>query len=289
MKLKEIEQIEMNVLLEAIFRRYGYDFRNYARSSLKRRLEHIQRRSKMDHMSDLLPRMLHDREFFDQFLQDMSITVTEMFRDPEFYRDVREHVVPVLKTWPFIKIWHAGCATGEEVYSMAILLKEEGYYDRAQIYATDFNRHSLTKAQEAIYPLDKMKEYSNNYNKAGGKGSFSDYYHARYGAAKIDESLKKNITFAHHNLVADGVFGEMHMILCRNVLIYFNKTFQSRALSLFHDSLCRGGFLCLGLKETIEFSDIRNQFEDIVKKARIYQKCNSFELAELTGARSDPS
>ncbi len=285
MKQREIERIEMDVLLEAIFRRYGYDFRNYARSSLKRRLEHMQNLSNMNHITDLLPRILHDEEFFDRFLLEMSITVTEMFRDPEFYRAVREHVVPVLKTWPFIKVWHAGCATGEEAYSMAILLKEEGLYDRTQIYATDFNRHSLAKAQEGIYPLDKIREYTASYNKAGGKASFADYYHARYGAAKIDESLKKHITFAHHNLVADGVFGEMHMILCRNVLIYFNQTFQGRVLSLFHDSLCRGGFLCLGLKETIEFSNVRRQFENIVKKARIYRKFNSFELAELSGAR----
>ena len=263
---KDIERIETEILLEGIFRRWGHDFRNYARDSLGRRLKLRLGLSKLDHLSELLPKLLHDEEFFNQLLKDLSVTVTEMFRDPHFYAALRERVVSTLRTYPFIKIWHAGCATGEEVYSMAILLEEEGLYDRAQIYATDCNNNSLEIARQGVYALNDMRTYTGNYNAAGGKASFSDYYHARYGSAKISGGLKRNITFAHHNLVTDGVFGEMNMIVCRNVLIYFDNTLQDRVLSLFCDSLCHRGFLCLGTKETIAFSSVSERFEMVTGK-----------------------
>jgi len=271
MRSEQIESIEIDVLLEGIFRRWGYDFRNYAHASLKRRLEHRLALSKLTHISDLLPKVLHDAKFFELLLGDLSITVTEMFRDPRVYAALREHVFPVLRTYPFLKIWHAGCATGEEVYSMAILLQEEGLYGRSQIYATDYNNHSLEVARRGVYPLEDIRAYTANYNAAGGEAAFSDYYHAKYGSAKMNESLKENITFAHHNLVADGAFGEMNLILCRNVMIYFDKTLQDRVLSLFRDSLCHRGYLCLGTKETIDYSCVRDCFETVSDGDRIFR------------------
>ena len=272
MTASELEELETDLLLTAIERRYGYDFRNYARSSLKRRIAHRLNCANLSRISDMLPRIIHEEMFFDEFLRDMSITVTEMFRDPHFYVAVREQVIPMIKTYPFAKIWHAGCATGEEVYSMAILLQEEGYYDRCQIYATDYNKRSLAIAEAGIYPAERIKLFTNNYHKAGGKGFFSDYYHACYESAKLNDSLRKNMTFAHHNLVSDGVFGEMNLIICRNVMIYFNKTLQSKVLQLFLDSLCHRGLLCLGTKETVDYSETADQFEVVSKTEKIYKK-----------------
>ena len=283
MHCKDIERIETDILLEGIFRRWGYDFRNYSRASLQRRLNLRMGLSKLNHLSEMLPKLLHDEEFFDQLLMDLSVTVTEMFRDPRFYAALRGQIASTLRTYPFIKIWHAGCATGEEVYSMAILLKEEGLYDRAHIYATDCNNHSLEIARQGVYALDSIQTYTGNYNAAGGGASFSDYYHAKYGSAKISDGLKKNITFAHHNLVTDGVFGEMNMIVCRNVLIYFDNALQDRVLTLFRDSLCHRGFLCLGTKETIDFSSARDCFETVDGKQRIFRA-----LARGTAARAVP-
>ena len=271
MQSKDIERIETEILLEGIFRRWGYDFRHYARASLQRRLKHRLGLSGLKHLSDMLPKLLHEEDFFNLLLKDLSVTVTEMFRDPRFYGALRKTVVPVLKTYPFIKVWHAGCATGEEVYSMAILFKEEGLYDRTQFYATDYNSQSLEIARQGMYPLDNIRAYTANYNAAGGKASFSDYYHAKYGSAKMNEALKENITFAYHNLVTDGVFGEMNLIVCRNVLIYFDSSLQDRALSLFCDSLCHRGYLCLGTKETIEFSAVSDRFETVAGKDRIFR------------------
>ena len=268
---KDIERIETEILLEGIFRRWGYDFRHYAHASLKRRLMHRLGLSGLNHLSEMLPKLLHEEEFFNLLLKDLSVTVTEMFRDPHFYVALRSQVVPVLRTYPFIKVWHAGCATGEEVYSMAILLKEEGLYDRTQFYATDYNNQSLEIARQGIVSLDDIQAYTANYNAAGGKASFSDYYHAKYGSAKMNGALRENITFAHHNLVTDGAFGEMNLIVCRNVLIYFDNTLQNRVLSLFCDSLCHRGYLCLGTKETIDFSAIRDRFETIAGKDRIFR------------------
>lgn len=272
---KELQELEVDLLLDAIFQRYGYDFRHYARASLKRRIAQYMQRAEVSHITDLIAPMLHDKAFFDGFLKVMSVTVTDMFRDPAFFAALRSEVIPILKTYPFIKIWHAGCATGEEVYSLAILLKEEGLYERTQIYATDYNNHSLALAKEGIYPLKRIKQYSDNYRRAGGQNSFADYYHARYGAAKMQETLKKNVTFANHNLVSDGVFGEMQLVICRNVLIYFDQQLQNRVLTLLRDSLSAHGFLCLGNKESLKFSAVENHFEEQVAEQKIYKRLHS--------------
>lgn len=271
MTTDHVEQLETEVLLETIFRRWGYDFRHYARSSLNRRLKHRLQMSKLEHLSDMIPRIIRDEEFFELLLKDLSVTVTEMFRDPSFYVSLRKEVIPILKTHPFIKIWHAGCATGEEVYSMAVLLKEEGLLHRTQIYATDYNNRSLEIAREGAYSLDHIQKFTANYSAAGGSACFSDYYTAKYNAAKLSETLKQNITFANHNLVTDQVFGEMHLIVCRNVLIYFDNTLQDQVLSLFNESLSYRGFLCLGTKETIDFTAVRDKFETVSRKSRIFR------------------
>jgi len=272
MDRNQMNQLETELLLEAVFQRYGYDFRHYASASLTRRISIQLRRQKIKHISELIPVLLHNKEAFDLFLQDMSITVTDMFRNPPFFKELRNLIVPKLKTWPYVKIWCAGCATGEEVYSLAILLKEENFYDRCQIYATDYNKRSLSIAKDGIYSLSKIKNYTANYNKSGAKASFSDYYHAKYDGGKINEELKKNIVFSHHNLVSDSAFGEMNLILCRNVLIYFNQTLQNRVLDLYEKSLCPGGFLCLGAKESLNFSSVEKKFEPVDKKKNIYRK-----------------
>jgi chemotaxis protein methyltransferase CheR len=220
----------------------------------------------------LIPKVIHDETFFSRLARHFSITVTEMFRDPFVYQAVREKVVPLLKTWPHFKVWHAGCATGEEVYSLAIVLKEEGVYDRATIYATDFNDESLSRARQGVYEIDKMREATANHQRSGGKASFSEYYHARYGAAALSESIKERVTFANHNLASDAVFGEMHLVFCRNVLIYFNRDLQNRVLRLFSDSLVHGGFLCLGTKEDPRFNDVADRYEVVDRKARIYRR-----------------
>lgn len=264
--------IEIQLLLEAIYLKYGFDFRSYARASVKRRILHRLALSGEKSISHMQDRVLRDTDFFNTLLLDLSINFSEMFRDPGFYKALREKVVPVLKTFPFIKVWNAGCSTGEEVYSTAILLKEVGLYNRSQIYATDFNDVVLEKAREGIFPLDRIKEYTTNYQKAGGEKSFSDYYVAKYDLAAINESLKKNVVFANHNLVTDGVFGEMNLILCRNVMIYFNRDLQNRVFQLLRDSLTRSGFLCLGSREDLRFSNFNGDFVDFVRKERIFKK-----------------
>jgi len=269
---KQTETIEADLLLEALYRKYGYDFRHYARSSLLRRLHNSREKAGAANLAELIPKVLHDEAFVNRMLLDMSVTVTEMFRDPEFFQELRSKVIPLLKTYPFVKIWHAGCATGEEVYSMAIMLKEEGFYNRVQIYATDINQESLQKAEAGIYSLDHMRTYAGNYIKSGGKAAFSDYYYAKYQMAKMNEDLKKNIVFSAHNLVTDHAFGDMHLILCRNVLIYFDRHLQDQVLRLFDGSLVHRGFLCLGSKESIEFSDTRESYEPISVKWRIFRK-----------------
>ncbi|MBE3074379.1 MAG: protein-glutamate O-methyltransferase CheR [Actinobacteria bacterium] len=268
----EIEHIEMDLLLEAVFRRYGHDFRSYARASIERRTRQFLSRTGCASVSEMIPKVLHDEELFSRLARHFSISVTEMFRDPFVYRAVRERVVPLLRTWPHVKIWHAGCASGEEVYSLAIVLKEEGVYDRVTIYATDFNDEALERAREGVYEVGGMKEATRNYQQAGGKLSFSEYYHARYDAAAMDGSLKERITFANHNLAVDEAFGEMHLVFCRNVLIYFDRELQNRALGLFTQSLVHGGFLCIGTKEDLQFADVSNRYEVVDRKARIYKK-----------------
>jgi chemotaxis protein methyltransferase CheR len=268
----EIQNIELQLLLQAIYLRYGYDFRSYAKASIKRRVQHRMLKDDFKSISAMQHQVLHNVAFFETLLLDLSINVTEMFRDPNFYLALRKKIVPSLKAFPFLKIWHAGCSTGEEVYSTAILLKEEGLYDRTQIYATDMNEVALKQARDGIFALKRLQQYTINYQKAGGRESFSDYYSAHYQHVVMDKSLKENILFSDHNLATDGVFGEMNLIMCRNVLIYFNRELQNRAFSLFLDSLCPNGFLCLGSKESIRLSDHADAFEDIVKEEKIYQK-----------------
>jgi chemotaxis protein methyltransferase CheR len=269
---RDTEQIEIDLLLEAIFRKYGYDFRNYARASIERRIRQFLAKSGCQTIPELIDQVLKNETFFGRLVRDFSITVTELFRDPFVYAAIREKVTPLLKTHPFIKIWHAGCATGEEAYSLAIVLKEEGLYERSTIFVTDFNDAALQKAKEGIYPIEKIKEATHNYTAGGGTQSFSEYYHAHYNAIALDRSLRKNMTFANYNLVTDGVFGEMHLILCRNVLIYFDRELQSRVFGLFKDSLVRGGFLCLGTKESPCFSTSADAFDAVDPHAKIYRK-----------------
>lgn len=268
----ENENIELNLLLEAIYLKYGYDFRNYSTAHIKRRVFRRMNVLGLNNITQLQYMVLRDKELFRVMLADFSINVTEMFRDPSFYKAFRREVIPVLKTYPFIKVWHAGCSTGEEVYSMAILLSEEGLYDRTQIYATDFNEIVLQKAKEGIYPVEAVKEYTANYQQSGGTGSFADYYIAKYDSVILDQSLKKRIIFSDHNLVTDNVFGEMHVVVCRNVLIYFNRELQNRAIKLFYDSLNNGCFICLGSKETLRFSCCFDKFQPFIEQEQIFQK-----------------
>ncbi len=272
MKKNEIENLELTLLLEAMYLRYGYDFRDYARASVERRAKQFYIRAGLTSISEMIPLLLHDEAFFQALIRDFSITVTEMFRDPGVYKVIKEKVFPILQTYPYIKIWHAGCATGEEVYSLAILLMESGLFKRATIFATDFNDEALEKAKQGIYHLENIKQCTLNYQKGGGSESFSQYYQAKYDSIVMDKTLRKNITFANHNLVTDQSFGEMHLILCRNVLIYFNKTLQNRALNLFNDSLVPGGFLCLGNKESLLFWDQEKGYKSVEDSSKIFQK-----------------
>ena len=268
----DLESLEIDLLLEAAYRRWGYDFRDYARATVRRRVNALMQSTNLTSISAMIPVLLREQELFLRLVGALSVTVTELFRDPNFYKSIRENVVPPLETYAFFKVWHAGCATGEEAYSMAILLEEAGLLDRAQIHATDMNQGSLKKAREAIYPLDAMNGGQANYLKSGGRGAFNDYYHARYNAAQLIPRLIDNLTFSAHNLACDAVFGEMNVIVCRNVLIYFNRQLKERVLSMFHDSLCHRGFLCLGTQETLEFSSFRDKFEVISSAQSIYRK-----------------
>lgn len=271
-QLLENEHLELELLLEGIFRRYGYDFRDYAKAHTKRRLEYRRTVSGLNNYAEMLHQAIHDEGFFASLLLDLSINVTEMFRDPWFYKEVRELVIPHLKTYPFIKVWHAGCSAGQEVYSMAILLEEEGLKERTQIYATDFNEQILKQAKRGIYPLDSVRQYTVNYLKSGGRQAFSDYYTADDSHVILQSFLRERVLFSSHNLAIDGVFGEMNVIFCRNVLIYFNKELQERVLRLFCESLCPGGFLCLGPKESMKFSSIMENFEEVAGREKIYRK-----------------
>ncbi|WP_027361332.1 CheR family methyltransferase [Halodesulfovibrio aestuarii] len=268
----ENERLEVRLLLEAIYLRYGYDFRKYASAHTKRRLEHRRALEGLPNLAAMQHLLIYDETFFNRVLLDLSINVTEMFRDPWFYKSVRELVVPYLKTYPFAKVWHAGCSAGQEVYSMGIVLQEEGMKERVQMYATDFNELILAKAKDGIYPMNLVREYTANYQQAGGKSSFSDYYTADYDNVVMKRFLKEQVLFSSHNLVTDGVFGEMNTIFCRNVLIYFNRDLQNRVLNLFYESLCPGGFLCLGSKENIKFSDVAHKFEVVAEREKIYRK-----------------
>jgi chemotaxis protein methyltransferase CheR len=269
---RDLEQLEIQLLLEAIYRHYGFDFREYAPASLKRRLERRMGAEHVTTVSALQDRVLHDPQVMERLLLDLSINVTAMFRDPTFYVAFREHVVPLLRTYPFTRIWVAGCSTGEEVYSLAILLHEEGLYERTRIYATDINQAVLEQARAGVFPLDKMKEYTRNYLRAGGKRAFSEYYTAKYGGALFARSLIDNVVFAQHNLVSDRAFNEFQAILCRNVMIYFDRSLQNKVLDLFHESLVMFGVLALGHKETLRFTDLEQSYDELDAEERIYRR-----------------
>lgn len=267
-----LERIEIELLLEGIHRHYGFDFRSYAYASVRRRLWKRIQAEGLRNVSELQARVLHDQEVMERLLLDLSVNVTSMFRDPHFYLAFRQEVLPLMRTYPFIRIWHAGCSTGEEVYSMAILLEEEGLYDRARLYATDINDVVLQRARTGIFPLDRMQEYTENYLKAGGKRSFSEYYTAKYGGALFSSSLMRNVVFAQHNLVTDRSFAEFNVIFCRNVLIYFDKTLQQRVHGLFYESLVNFGILALGAKESLRFSKYEACYERLHPSEKIYRK-----------------
>ena len=264
--------IELKMLVEAVYLKYNYDFRDYTGASQKRRILVAMREMDCETVSALQAKVMHEPDGFAQLLQYLTIPVTEMFRDPEYWRAVREQVVPFLKTYPSLKIWVAGCSTGEEVYSLAILLHEEGLLERAIIYATDINPESLEAARRGVFGLDRMRLYTENYQKAGGKRAFSDYYTAAYDGALFDRALVENVTFADHSLATDSVFSETHFVSCRNVLIYFNRKLQDRVLGLFHESLCYRGFLGLGSKESIDFSSYADRFDVLARRERLFRK-----------------
>ena len=266
--------IELRLLMEAIYLKYSYDFRDYTLASQKRRVQHALHQLDCAGISELQARVLNEPDMFAKLLQYLTIPTSEMFRDPAYFQGLRTHVVPLLRTYPSIKIWIAGCSTGEEVYSMAILLKEEGLLDKALIYATDINPLSLEKASKGVFPIDRMRAYTASYQMAGGKAAFSDYYTAAYGGALFDRSLITNVSFSDHSLATDTVFSETHLVCCRNVLIYFNRKLQERALGLFHESLCHRGFLGLGSKESIDFSSFAKKFEPLSKPDRIFRKAS---------------
>jgi chemotaxis protein methyltransferase CheR len=271
MQRPDIEDIEVELFIQALQLRHGYDFSQYARASFKRRVVNLALSTGHATVSDLTAKLLREDTFLPNVVAGLSVPVSEMFRNPEVFRALRERVFPVLASYPHFNIWQAGCAFGEEVYSLAILLEEAGLYDRARIYATDFSDAALARAQEGIFPLREAKAYSENYLAAGGRRSLSDYHHAQYEFIKLDDALSRNITFANHNLVADGVFCEAHLILCRNVLIYFTSALQDQVLALFRDSLVRGGFLCLGNKESVAFAPSAREFAAVDGAARIFR------------------
>ena len=268
----EVQTVEIRLLLEGIEQVYGYDFRDYADASMKRRLTHWLAESGFDTFSMAQSRLLRDRSVFESLLRGITVNVTEMFRDPAFFMALRSHVIPFLKTYPFVKIWHAGCATGEEAYSMAILLNEEGMAGHYRMYATDINETVLQRAAEGIVSLADMQKFTRNYQKSGGSGSFADYYTARYDRAVLSGTLRKDIVFAPHNLAVDAEFGEMHVVLCRNTMIYFKPALKERCLRLFDASLLPGGFLCVGLKETLEDKPAVARYQELVPGTRIYRK-----------------
>jgi chemotaxis protein methyltransferase CheR len=268
----ELERIEIDLLLEGVYRHYGLDFRGYALGSLNRRLARRMREEGTPTLSALQDKVLHDEDAMERLLIALSISVTAMFRDPSFYRAFRDKVVPLLRTYPFIRIWNAGCATGEETISLAIVLEEEGLLDRTRIYATDFNAGVVEKARTAEFPLARMKAYTENYLKAGGTGEFSRYYTAEGPVARFSQELTQNMVFAQHNLVSDGSFNEFHGILCRNVLIYFGNPLQRRVHELFHNSLVNFGVLGLGHKETIRFTPLEECYEAIDSREKLYRR-----------------
>ena len=271
-EIGEIERIELCLLLEGIWQRYGYDFRGYAMASIARRTGQFLADRRLSTYSEVTARVLREPDFFRALVPYFSVSVTALFRDPHFYRALVEKVLPRLRSWPHFKVWHAGAATGEEVYSHAILLREAGIGERSMLYATDISQPALDTGKAGIYSLEVVRKGAASYVAAGGRATLSDYYRARYSAAIMDPDLRRRITFARHNLAMDTSFGEMQVIFCRNVLIYFDEALQNKVLELFWESLDHGGFLCLGDKESLTFSSVADRFEVVDEPGRIYKK-----------------
>lgn len=269
------DSLQYKDFLTSIHNVYGYDFTEYAEASIRRRIDHFMGTRQIRAVQTLKEILLKDERLFEEFIQELSVTVTEMFRDPPFYKALRTQVMKRLETYPFIKVWVAGCATGEEVYSVAIVLKEAGLLQRSLIYATDINQKSLLTAKDGVYPAKNMKAYTANYQQSGGTHAFSEYYRAMYHSVMFDKSLKQNLVFSSHNLAVDKSFNEFQLIVCRNVMIYFNHELQNRVINLFYKSLCTFGFLCLGTKESLLFADYRNQFDEVDRQQRIFMKNES--------------
>ncbi|EIZ78517.1 chemotaxis methyltransferase [Novosphingobium sp. Rr 2-17] len=269
---EKIEDIEVRLLLEALYRRYHYDFRNYAQASIRRRLRQARERLGLTSFSAMQDKLLHDPAAAAKVLRFMTVQVSDFFRDPTYFRAIRERVIPHLKTYPSLKVWVAGCSAGEEVHSLAILFREEGLEERTLFYATDINQEALEAAGRGIYSLDRLQAFTENYRAAGGTSSLSDYYTTGYGGAVFDKTLRDRVLFSDHSLVTDAVFSEVHLISCRNVMIYFDRALQDRAVRLFRDSLIRNGFLGLGSKETLRFSEHADAFSEYVREEKIYQR-----------------
>jgi chemotaxis protein methyltransferase CheR len=269
---QQLESLEIDLLLRGIARRYGYDFRHYARASLTRRVRQIMEREAISSVSALLERVLHDPLAMGRFVEDLSVHTTSMFRDADVYRALRTEVIPLLRTYPFVRIWHAGCSTGEEVYSLAILLHEEGLYERCRIYATDISDRVLERARKGIFPVRVIRESTSAYRLAGGQRDFSSYYVADRDHAIFRAGLRKQILFSQHNLVSDGTFNEFNLIMCRNVLIYFDQQLRDRAHQLFHASLCNFGILALGKKESLRFTHVEGNYQELGQNLRIYRR-----------------
>lgn len=269
---EKLKDVEYQLVLEAIKLRYGHNFDDYAQKSLKRRLEYHVEKYGLENLTSMINPILYDEAFFDNLLNTVSVPVTEMYRDPACFKVLRDKVLPLLKTYPSVNIWHAGCATGEEVYSMAIMLEEEGLYDNCHIYATDFNASSLALAKEGVYSYSRMQKYTENYYLAGGLSSFSDYYDSHHDGIKMNKKLARNITFAKHNLASDSAFGRFNLILCRNVLIYFGKQLQDKVFSLFTESTTPLGYLCLGSHESLESTSSLKRYETLFEQQKIYRK-----------------
>ncbi|MTH61865.1 CheR family methyltransferase [Paracoccus litorisediminis] len=274
-----VEQIELDLFLEALHLRYHYDFRAYSRASLARRADFVRERLGCKTLSDAQRRLLHEPSVLPDVIDAMTVQVSELFRDPPYYAALRREVLPHLRTYSSLKVWVAGCANGEELYSLAILFHEEGLLDRTVFYATEINRRALAKASSGVYEIGRLAGFSRNYQQAGGRGSLADHYTAAYGRAAFDRNLRSRVVFSEHDLATDEVFSEMHLISCRNVLIYFDETLQNRVFRLFADSLVRGGFLGLGAHETLRFSDQAALFADFNEKERIWRRTASQEFS----------
>ncbi|MFN6946370.1 MAG: CheR family methyltransferase [Cytophagaceae bacterium] len=270
--MTEIDESLLDELLDSIKETYGYDFSNYSKASVTRRVARFLELKKTSDLKTLREKIIADEMFFESFVEELTVNVTEMFRDPSFYKSFRNKVLPQLATYPHLKIWDAGCSTGEEVYSLAIVLQEEGLYQKSKIYATDINQKVLAQAKDGIYHISLLKDYTANYIRSGGENSFSDYYTVKYNHALFDSELKKNLIFSVHNLANDSSFNEFNLVVCRNVLIYFNKELQERVIELFLNSLCMFGYLVLGNKETLTLSKFQDRFEVIDKNEKIYRR-----------------